>query len=129
MKPMKPSTYTDPLDWIGGFVMWVTNQLEAFVRWVAYLLSGDVVVGFATHLDPDQRHGMAFFETANGRTELPFKVDRPENLDSPSRLTVQSIFDQIERMGQPATEIEITSVFETRVYRNGEAKPIFVHRH
>jgi hypothetical protein len=127
---MKQKSYSlDPLDWIGAFVLWVTAQVEALVRGVAYLLSGDVVVGFASHLDPDQRHGTAFFETPSGRTDLPFKVDRPENLDQPSRTTIESIFAQIENMGQRANEIEIITACETRVYRNGEAKPIFVQRH
>jgi len=125
---MKPTTIGDPLDWIGAFVMWVTYQIEGFFRWLAYLLSGEVVVGFSADLDPSQKHGTAFFNTPEGPTSLPFTVDRPENLDQPNVKTVHSIFEQIERMGFPASEVEIITMCELRVYRNGEDKPIFVQR-
>lgn len=126
---MKQSSQSmDLLDVIGAVVIWVTDLLEMLVRGIAYQLSGQVEVGMSGDIGPGQQHGTAFFDTTNGKTSLPFTVDRPENLDQPTTKAVQSIFAQIERMGYPVTGIEIVTAYELRAYRKGEDRPVFVQR-
>lgn len=121
---MKDFTYL--LDLFFAFLTSLLKGFDHFINYVNYVMSPEVRVGFVDNIDPAFKHGVAFFNTAQGVERKPFTVDRPENLDEPPITTVRSIFDQIKRMGYHATEIEITTARELRIYRNGDNAPLLV---
>lgn len=59
------------------------------------------------------RHGVA--TTRNGR--IPFIADRPGKLKRARESTVLSIFQQFEKLGAPASEVELSVGSRRRVFR------------
>ena len=85
------------------------------------LADHSVQIGIS-HLTLQSHHGTP--TTTQGR--FPFVVDRPGKLKRPRPSTVESIFKQFEKLGAPATEVEVSVGNRRRVYRieNGQPKLI-----
>jgi hypothetical protein len=85
------------------------------------LVDHKVLVGLTKHSVANP-HGTATLE----RGKLNFVVDRPAKLKNPHATTVQSIFEQFERLGYPAQSIELAVGSRRRVYSLNDGKPQLV---
>lgn len=85
-------------------------------------------VGIAPQATVTERHGFATVRHITGGDTFvqPIVVDKPEMLISPSWMLIESIYEQLFKMGFEPVNLEIENPFERRVYKYGRARPILV---
>lgn len=88
----------------------------------------DVSIGLNEQMDKEKRHGVAHVQRPGGGTiQIPFMVDKPSRLVSPSNLILDSMFAQIKKMGFYPTHLEIIAGSRRTIYEPGKYKPTFSH--
>lgn len=82
----------------------------------------EVNIGLSSGLSLHDRHGLVHLRTTDGKfATCAFQADKPEHLVNPSASTVETLFDQVEKMGMAMDGIEIKLQGSLRVYRRNDA--------
>jgi hypothetical protein len=105
------------------------KYIKAFVAWVLAefcIYEEHVQMGFSPMILPEKVHGVARVTDAyNGRMIVPFTVLNPAILELPAASVIQSMFDQITKLGCTPQSLEIHTHDKTRVYIPEQSRPIF----
>ena len=67
----------------------------------------EVNLGVSPQMGADKRHGVVHYETTKGTYHIGFLADKPKNLARNDRDQTESMFRQLDRIGFPASSIEV----------------------
>lgn len=108
------------------------SKFFALVRELMYALwkeffQHELILGFNCQLAPKDCHGVAWFESADGKSVLSetFTVNRPWDLHKPTERILKSLYRQIQAMGHKPLRLELKVNGMWRVYEVGDNIPVF----
>lgn len=81
-----------------------------------------IMLGINKDLSPIARHGFIHIDTGDGLKPIPFRVDKPHMLFSPSEATVRQLFEQVAKFHLQAYTIDIQVGGINRIYRYDNMK-------
>lgn len=86
----------------------------------------NVTIGFCPKGDDTTSHGKIFLQGKNGLHVMPFIADDPEKLILPSKTVLESIFQQVQKMGYEPVSLEIHYGVNRAVYYREHHSPVLV---
>ena len=91
-------------------------------------ITPSIIIGLNPDATKETRHGIATIRRLEGGNvfKVPFVVDKPEKLNAPGFWLIDSMYEQILKMGYEPVNLEFTNKRETRVYAAGKVRPIMV---
>ena len=105
------------------------NFIESLLYIFFDFFTLNVRIGISKDIGKGKRHGIAWVQCPmGGIVPYPFIVDGPDVLRRANMFTINSIFNQLNRMGFFPKNLEIVIEGKRIVFKAGKIRPVLIQR-
>lgn len=93
-------------------------------------ITPSISIGLNKEATEETRHGVANVRDLSGGDvmSIPFVVDKPKKLDHPTFFLIDSMYEQILKMGYEPVSLQFTNATDFLIFQCGRVRPTVKQR-